>query len=132
MGKVIDSSVIIAGERGVLDLAKAFHQHGEESFAISAITASEILHGVVRVRASKRAANEAFVENILDSLAILPFDLKCARVHALLWAETASQGNTIGDHDLLIAATALAGNHEIVTRDMRSFPRIPGLRVVHW
>jgi tRNA(fMet)-specific endonuclease VapC len=132
VGKVIDSSVLIAGERGELDLAAAFGDHREVKFAISAVTASEILHGVHRVRVSKRASMEAFAEHMLGFLAILPFDLECARIHARLWAESASQGNTIAMRDLMIAATALAYNHEIVTRDRRSFPKIPGLRVVHW
>jgi tRNA(fMet)-specific endonuclease VapC len=132
MGKVIDSSVLIAGERGDLNLAKAFGEHPKENFAISTVTASEILHGVHRTKGSKRAMTEAYVESILGRLVVLPFDLKCARVHANLRAESASTGNSISMRDLMIAATALSGNHEIVTRDKRSFPRIPGLRVVHW
>jgi tRNA(fMet)-specific endonuclease VapC len=132
MGKVIDSSVLIAAERGSLDLTLALGEHREELYAMSAITASEILHGLHRVKSAKRPGMEAFVETLFDSLSILPFDLKCARVHARLWAECASSGNMVSMRDLMIAATALASGHEIVTRDMRSFPRIPGLRVVHW
>lgn len=132
MGKVIDSSVLIAGERGELNLAAAFGDHPKENFAISTVTASEILHGVHRTKGSMRGTSEAYVESLLAKLIILPFDLKCARVHANLWAESASTGNSISMRDLMIAATALAGNHEIVTRDKRSFPRIPGLRVLHW
>jgi tRNA(fMet)-specific endonuclease VapC len=132
MGKVIDSSVLIAGERGHLDLTAAFGDHPKENFAISAVTASEILHGALRVKGARLATTEAFVESILSTLTILPFDLKCARIHAHLWAELASKGSEISMRDLMIAATTLAGNHEIVTRDKRSFPRIPGLRVVHW
>ena len=32
----------------------------------------------------------------------------------------------------MIAATALANGHEVVTRDLRSFPRVPGLKWVKW
>lgn len=132
MGKVIDSSILVAAERGQLDLAAALADHRDEAFAISAVTASELLHGVHRVARAKRAATEVFVEGILERLPILPFDLRSARVHARLWAEAVASGNTVGERDLMIAATAVAWGHEVVTRDRRSFPRIPGLTVVHW
>jgi len=132
MGKVIDSSVLIAAERGQLDLAAALTDHRDETFAISAVTASELLHGVHRVAPSKRAATEAFVEGLIERLPVLPFDLRSARVHARLWAEAAAKGNRIGERDLLIAATALAYDHAVITRDERSFARIPGLAVIRW
>ena len=82
MGKVIDSSVLIAAERGHLDLAAALTDHRDETFAISAVTASELLHGVHRVAPSKRAVTEAFVEGLIERLPVLPFDLRSARVQA--------------------------------------------------
>lgn len=132
MGKLIDSSVLIACERGQLDLATALADHPEDAFSMSAITASELLHGVHRTSGAKRAATEAFVEGLLEILAVLPFDLRSARVHARLWADARAKGQDVGKHDLLIAATALAHGHDLVTRDLRSFPSIPGLAVHHW
>lgn len=132
MGNVIDSSVLIAAERGQLDLVAALRDHRDDSFAISAVTASEILHGVHRVSSSRRARTEGFVEGLLERLPVLAFDLRSARVHARLWAEARSSGVAIGERDLLIAATALAYGHAVITRDRRSFPRIPGLTVLHW
>lgn len=132
MGKVIDSSVLIAVERGQLDLRAALADHRDESFAISAVTASELLHGVERVGARKRGATEAFVEGLLRALPVLPFDLAVARAHAHLWVATTTKGRTVGERDLMIAATALAHRFEVVTRDERSFPNIPGISVVRW
>jgi predicted nucleic acid-binding protein len=45
MGTLIDSSVLIAWERDRLDLEAHLAGYAEEDFAISAITASELLHG---------------------------------------------------------------------------------------
>ena len=45
MGIVIDSSVLIAWERDLLDLEALMAHYAEEDFAISAMTASELLHG---------------------------------------------------------------------------------------
>ncbi len=132
MGKVIDASVLIAAERGQLDLRAALADHRDDLFAISAVTASELLHGVHRVAAAKRPTTEAFVEGLLQYLPVLAFDLIAARVHARIWATLLSKGQAVGERDLLIAATALAHGHAVVTRDERSFPRIPGLEVMRW
>lgn len=132
MGIVIDTSVLIAAERGQLDLRAALADHSEETFAISAVTASELLHGVHRVAAARRAAPEAFVEGLLEQVPVLAFDLITARVHARVWAALAAKGKVVGERDLMIAATAMAHGYQLVTRDERSFPSIPGLSVELW
>lgn len=130
---LIDTSVFIAAERGQLDLDTIITAHQGESVALAAITASELLHGVHRVQTpEQRAPREAFVEQVLAALPVVPFDLVVARIHARLWAELAAQGITVGAHDLLIAATALSLGVPVATRDLRSFPRIPGLALVQW
>ena len=45
---MIDSSVLIAVERGKLDLERVLRDYGDEPVAIAAVTASELLHGVHR------------------------------------------------------------------------------------
>jgi tRNA(fMet)-specific endonuclease VapC len=133
MATLIDASVLIAIERERLSLETVLAEHGEEAAALAAITASELLHGVHRARTTKqRARREAFVEQVLAHVAVVPFDLIVARVHARLWAELAAKGVTVGAHDLLIAATALATGSIVATRDDRSFPRIPGLSFTRW
>jgi predicted nucleic acid-binding protein len=101
--------------------------------ALAAISASELLHGVHRLRASRgKARAEAFVEAILSQIPVIPFDLLCARAHARIGAALARRGVTLGAHDLVIAATAIANGFSVVTRDRRSFPRVPGLDVESW
>lgn len=133
MGTLIDSSILIAWERGQLDLGTRLSEHADEEFAISAITASELLHGVHRATtATRRNQREAFVEGLMARLPIFSFDLVAARIHARLGAELAQSGTPVGAHDLVIAATALARGFGIATRDERSFPRIPGLTLQQW
>lgn len=133
MGLLIDASVLIAAERGALDLDHVLAAHGNEEVAVSAITAAELLHGVQRAPGGRRRTQrEAFVERLLEQLPVLPFDLVTARMHARVWAELAAHGTTIGERDLMIAATAMARGYSVVTRDERSFPKIPGLAVIRW
>ena len=81
-------------------------------------------------RADLRMRRAAFVDAITSHLPVLQFGTVEARRHADLRAYLQSQGEMIGLHDLLIAATALANGHAVATLDRRDFERIPGLRLV--
>ena len=130
MASLIDSSVLIDVERGRVVLGVLLEGRGDRGIAMAAITAAELLHGVHRLRASKRKTRaEAVVETLLSSIPVLPFDLVCARAHARLGAELSRRGITVGTHDLMIGATALARGLSVITSDQRSFPRIPGLEI---
>ncbi len=134
MGFLIDTSVLIASERGTLDA----HQLGANDartnrpLAVAAITASEILHGMHRAQGVRRAQMESLISVWLRALRVLPFDLEVARVHAALGAELKSAGTPIGSHDLMIAATAVRHGLVVATRDRRSFHRVDGLPVEYW
>jgi tRNA(fMet)-specific endonuclease VapC len=133
MGALIDTSSLIAAERGQLDLENILRESFDEDVAIAAVTASELLHGVHRLTGSLRQARaEKFVETLLDRLPVMPFDLAAARVHARIGAELASAGAAIGPHDLIIAATAVSIDFDVATRDLRSFPKIVGLKLRKW
>jgi predicted nucleic acid-binding protein len=130
MATLIDSSVLIAVERGDLAPEAVSVRYAEEDVAISAITASELLHGVHRAgTTSQRHRRQAFIEGLLAQLPVIAFDLTVARVHASLWADLAKRGVAVGERDLMIGATAIARNYSMATRDERSFSKIPGLRV---
>ncbi len=104
MGRVIDSTLLVAAERGQVDLE------------------------ALRSTEPRRIAREAFVENLLRALRVIPFDLPIARVHARLRARM-PRNRQIGAHDLMIGATAVSLGYAVLSRDRRSFPRIPDLRV---
>ena len=129
---VIDSSVLIAAERGQLDLGGVPGMASSE-VCIAAITASELLHGVHRLQSAvQRAKVQSAIDLLLDRLPVIAFDLGVARVHAMLSAELRVKGTAIGAHDLMIAATAVWLDAAVATRDLRSFPKIRGLDVRHW
>jgi tRNA(fMet)-specific endonuclease VapC len=133
MGTLIDSSVLIAWERNQLNLEDQLADAADEDFGVSAITASELLHGVHRASTpTQRRRREAFVEGLLSRIPIVPFDAVTARIHARMSAELAAQGTAVGPHDLIIAATAIAKGYALATRDERSFPKISGLNLLRW
>lgn len=133
MGLLIDTSVLIAIERSGETPKTVLSTVGDEPAYLAAISASELLHGVHRAQSERRRERRArFVESLFSLLAVLPFDLEAARTHAQLWADLNQQGQRIGAHDLLIAATALTHELRIVTANEREFRRVEGLGVVAW
>ncbi|MFI5178332.1 MAG: PIN domain-containing protein [Vicinamibacterales bacterium] len=129
MGLVLDTSVLIAAERGDLDLRDAGQ---DEDVALSAVTAHELWRGIARLPAGvSRVRAERWLEALLDLVPVVAYDHDIARVHAALWADLGRRGITLGPYDQMIAATAIHLDFALVTRD-RAFARIPGLVVQTW
>jgi predicted nucleic acid-binding protein len=126
---LIDTDLLIDLERGVGNPEVEEHL-GDEDRAISVITVSELLHGVLRATGARRTQRRAFVEYLLAGLQPIPITEPVARVHADIWADLANRGEPIGAHDLWIAATALAHGLGMATRNASDFERVTGLRVV--
>ena len=131
MGLILDSSVLIADERGRFDMAGLLRQFSHTLPVISAVTASELLHGVERATdAARKERRQQHIAQILAAVSIEPFDLVVARVLARIWSDLEMRGQMIGAHDLQIAATGLAFGHEVATLNLREFQRVTGLTVI--
>jgi predicted nucleic acid-binding protein len=83
------------------------------------------------VSSQEQQAGELFLVNF----AIIEVDASTWDTAAQIWGELARTGKTRRmDADILIAATALRGGYDVVTRNRRDFERIAGVRprlVVH-
>lgn len=133
MAVLIDTSILIAHERGQLDVAARVRDQENEPCYLSVITASELLHGVYRASdPTIRTRRLVFVEAVLASFPILEIDLQVARAHAVLWSDLAQRGEMIGAHDSWIAATCIAHDLTLVTANSRKFGRVPRLRIEDW
>ena len=125
MGVILDSSILIAAERNRFDLVGFLSAHANDAILITAITASELLHGCERAKdSSVRERRTKFVEALLQDYLVLPFTLTEARAHSALWAELERKGTSIGERDLLIAATATTAGHSLATLNKDEFSRI--------
>lgn len=129
MAVLIDTDVLVDAERGISgpELEAAL---GDEERAISVITVSELLHGVLRAGGGRRMRRAAFVEHLLAELRAIPITERVARVHADVWAQLSARGEIIGAHDLWIAATAVAHGLAVATGNAGEFRRVEGLRVI--
>ena len=133
MGLILDSSLLIAGEKEKFDLI-GFLSTRDEPVVLAAITASELLHGCHRASGVQQKENRMrYVEWALSVFEIVPFGLEEARHHAWIWsqlASLASQGRLIGAYDLLIAGTAICLSYSLATLNVNEFSRVPGLVVL--
>lgn len=129
MGLILDTDVLIRSEKQAAEVDfTRWAEHGEAY--ISAITCSELLIGVHRANTpARRARRSAYVETLLARLPALAFDATVARTHAQLLAGL-PRNVTLGAHDLIIGATALAHGFALLTANVADFGRMPGVVVV--
>jgi len=80
---VLDTSVLVAVERLQLDPSLVIDDDDEP--AIPAIVAAELLLGVELSDESRRLARVLMVEQTLERLEVIAYDLSVARAHAALW-----------------------------------------------
>ena len=131
MGVILDSSEIIALERsrGLVENLVACRE--DEPFGISVVTVAELLHGVERADTeTRKIRRQAFVEKVIETIPVFPFDIGVARIYARIWASLIRRGFTVGSHDLIIAATAISLDYTVITANRRDFEKIEGLRLV--
>jgi tRNA(fMet)-specific endonuclease VapC len=130
MGLIADSGVFIRVERAGQANPLAAIPPGEEA-GISTITLSELLEGVQHaVTAAIAERRRARVDVLVSKLPVFPFTAEIAELHAKIRADLRKRGETIGAHDLIIAATALHLGWPVLTTNAKEFMRVPGLVVI--
>jgi len=119
---------LIAAERGGTSLDEQIGD--DDDVTIAAITAAELLVGeLLATGRERRADRRAFIDDLLTTLPVEPYDLAVARAHSELLVHTRRTGTTRGAHDLLIAATARAHARTVVTADLVGFAGLPNVSV---
>ena len=127
MSYLVDSDWVaewLKGRPAAIQLLTALRPDG---LAISGVTYGEIYEGIYYGRDPR--AHEAGFRRFLRLVRVLPISRLVLRRFARLRGDLRARGQLIGDMDLLIAATALQYNLTLVTRNVRDFQRIPGLKL---
>ena len=131
MGLILDSSLLIADERGQFTLSAWLRARPPETVAVSSITISELWFGIeAETQAARARRRRRWLERICRRLEVVPLDAAVARVHARLWAQLSATGQMIGPHDLIVAATATHRRWSLATFNAEEFRHIRGLDVV--
>jgi predicted nucleic acid-binding protein len=135
MGLILDSSVVIASERSGDTVEKLIEKiitaTGDQEAALSAIGLTELVHGLYRAKTAEiRSRREAFITELLADLMVHPYTKEAALLAGKIDGEQRGRGLAVPFPDLLIGATALSLDFRVLTRNVRHFHLIPGLRVI--
>jgi tRNA(fMet)-specific endonuclease VapC len=98
------------------------------------VCTSVVVAGELRFGARRRGSDALTrrVDDLLEVLPVLPFDVPADRHYADIRVALERVGTPIGSHDLLIGAHARSRQLTLVTHNVRELARVPGLAVEDW
>ncbi len=135
MGLILDSSVLIAGERRgetvkqVIERLRA--SLGDVECALSVVSIVELTHGIYRAKTdADRARRTTFCEELVRDMIVHPVSLAIAQLAGRIEGEQAARGIALDFEDLVIGATALHLGFGVATINVKHFQQIPSLKVV--
>jgi len=103
---------------------------GDDAMVTSAICEAEVLYGIRKKGATRLLRDYEFV--LKGRYDLLDIDAHVASTYADLRVACEAAGFTVGDMDLLIAATAKTHNLTVATLNYSDFSHIPGVAVEDW
>lgn len=122
---ILDTNALIQLDRQGAD---ALRISGSDDLAIAAITLAELHHGVLAADTTHRQAREQFVNDVEETIEVLPYTRSTAAEHASLLDHVRRTGRSRGAHDLIIAAHATQTGRLIVSLDTKArFGELPGV-----
>ena len=127
MTLLVDSDFVIDGLKGIVQANFTLDRLARNGLAVSTITLGEVLDGAHRGPDSETLVAAVWV--FLEGYEILPVTSPVAEVFARRRSSLRQIGKMIADMDILIAATAIAHDLTMLTRNRRHFERVPGLRL---
>lgn len=133
MRYVLDTNILISLLRKDQQVIDRFIQVGADNILISAVVYYELRVGIEKSpNVALREKKQDALDLLLADLEIIDFGLTEASYAAKIRANLESKGEPIGANDLLIAASAMAADAVLVTKNMKEFSRVPGLVCQAW
>lgn len=96
---------------------------------ISVSVAAELRFGAAKLGSD---VFMAVIEGWIAGFEVRPWPVEASSYYAQVRQSLDSQGQPIGNMDLMIAAHALAEDSVVITNNAREFHRVPGLAVEEW
>lgn len=125
MQYLLDTNILIDLLRKRIEINESFFKEA----TISIITEAELYYGAYK--SSNPQENPDVIEKMISDFGfkIIDLDSKTVMDFAQIKASLEKGGIRLEDFDLLIAATALSQKLTLVTRNIRHFKRIKGLKL---
>lgn len=98
---------------------------------VSVITQAELMYGIKRI--GENHPLQQAVKQFLNIVRVLPWDSEAANYYAQIRHQLTSNGQPIGDMDMMIAAHSLSANAVLVTNNTKHYERIEApITIVNW
>lgn len=101
-----------------------------ERITTTPLNAAELFKGAYL--SEKVAENLIMIQGIFNRLELLDFPYKAAEYYGKIFAELKERGELIGDVDILVASIVLASNEHLLTRNIKHYERVTGLKLMEW
>ena len=120
MGIILDSSILVAAERGGESVGQILRRvqaaHGETEASLSVVTIVELTHGIFRAKTDgDRERRRLFAEELCRDVPIHPVTLEVAQLAGRIEGEQATRGVSIAFEDLVIGSTAWHLGYSVAT-----------------
>jgi tRNA(fMet)-specific endonuclease VapC len=125
---LLDTNAVIAVMAGRAAVTGRLRQQALRDVAVSSVVIHELRYGASK--SARQVENHARIDALRFEVAA--FDAEDARQAGEVRAALERAGTPIGGYDLLIAGQALARDLVLVTRNVREFERVAGLRFEDW
>ncbi len=99
----------------------------QEELSTTVINIYELEVGVRK--SSKKEKNRKTIDEILKIAKVFDIDLKTTNIAARIFDGLAKKGDLIDDFDIFIAASCIANNDKLLTKNVKDFKRIEELEV---
>ncbi len=113
-------------------LLSKLKQYPATEIATCPIVLAELWYGACKCDPAFRAKNQKLVNEVRAKHASIPMSDAAGINAAELRSDLEAKGQTIGPHDILIAAIARINNVTLVTHNIAEFSRVPALNVEDW
>lgn len=124
---LIDTDWAIDHFNGITQVTRRLRELQPQGLGLSVVSAAELWEGAFFSRDTKRS--QETLEGFLSGVDILGLDEEICKRFGQLRGSIRKRGQTIGDFDLLIAATALRHNLTLLTNNRKHFESIAGLQI---
>lgn len=125
----LDTNIVVdffRGDARVNSWMESMAAQGE-FFSVTMLTVCELYKGVFL--SAHRDEHKRQLESFLRTVQVLDLTVKASEVYGQIYEKLKSAGKPTQDFDLLIAAIVIAHNRTFITKDIKDFRNIPGIKI---
>ncbi|MCK5664942.1 MAG: type II toxin-antitoxin system VapC family toxin [Thiotrichaceae bacterium] len=127
---ILDTNTLIYYFKGMGNVSQNLLSKSPQNIGVPAIVLYELEVGIAKSDSPKKRMKQ--LQEIISLINGIPFSEKEAKVSASIRAILEKKGTPIGPYDILIAATALAHQAVLVSRNTSEFERVDKLQIENW